>query len=97
MPVPLLALHILAGTLALLAGATAMAAAKGGVLHRRCGTVFSCTMLTRGATGAWIAWQIDKPLSVIAGVLVIYLVSSAWLTVCRPVSDSRWRVAGLML
>lgn len=82
MPV-LLPLHILAGSLALLAGYLALFSAKGATLHRRSGRIFVATMLTMSLTGAWIAYVRDVPVSLIAGLLTFYFVSTAMLTVYR--------------
>ena len=46
MRLPLLILHILAGSIALLTGTVAMAVRKGGNLHRASGDVFTVAMLT---------------------------------------------------
>jgi uncharacterized membrane protein len=46
MRLPLLILHILAGSIGLLTGTIAMAVRKGGNLHRASGNVFTVAMLT---------------------------------------------------
>lgn len=75
------ALHIFAGTLALLAGYTAMLAMKGGLTHRRAGLIFVATMMVMGSSGAWMAALKSVRISVVAGLLVVYLVGTALLTV----------------
>lgn len=90
-------LHILAGTLALLAGAISMSVTKGGRLHRRSGNVFVVAMLVMSASGSVLAALQPKWLSVLAGVLAFYLISTSWLTVRRPVREIRGLLAGLML
>ena len=79
-------LHILAGTLSLLAGALALAAPKGGALHQRSGQVFVVAMLGMAGSGAAIAAVQGETLSVMAGLLTLYLVGSGWLSLQR---DSR--------
>ena len=79
-------LHILAGTLSLIAGALALAAPKGGILHRRSGQVFVVAMLGMAGSGATIAATQGETLSVVAGLLTLYLVGSGWLSLQR---DSR--------
>lgn len=79
-------LHILAGTLSLIAGALALAAPKGGTLHRRSGQVFVVAMLGMAGSGATIAAMRGETLSVVAGLLTLYLVGSGWLCLQR---DSR--------
>jgi len=53
----LLQLHILGGGLAIVAGGAALAATKGGALHRKSGIVFVCAMLTMGATASILAFE----------------------------------------
>ncbi len=74
-------LHIVAGLLALLAGATALAAKKGGPLHRKAGLVFVVTMAMMAASGATLAALKPDALSVVAGLLTVYLVATAFFTV----------------
>jgi uncharacterized membrane protein len=50
MRLPLLILHILAGSIGLLSGTVAMAVRKGGNLHRASGNVFTIAMLTLAAS-----------------------------------------------
>jgi hypothetical protein len=52
MRLPLLILHILAGSIGLLTGAVAMAVRKGGTLHRASGNVFTVAMLTLATSAA---------------------------------------------
>lgn len=93
----LLPLHVIAGGVALVAGAVALGASKGSGLHRSGGLVFVASMLVMSGSGAILAaWQ-SKPLSVIAGSLTFYLVSTAVLTVRRPAAAARWLEAGAML
>jgi hypothetical protein len=80
----MLALHIIAGLLSLLSGAVALGAAKAGTIHRRSGIVFVGAMLFMSASGAWMAMNHARLLSVVAGGLTFYLVATAMLTVRRP-------------
>ena len=52
---PLIPFHVLAGSIALIAGAAAMSARKGGPLHAKAGTAFFLSMLAMAGTGAVIA------------------------------------------
>lgn len=90
-------LHIAAGLLALIAGAVALLARKGGAWHRKGGTVFACAMLVMSSTGALMAASKGERISVIAGVLTFYLVSTGWLTLRRPLQQSRGIVTAFML
>ena len=53
----LLQLHILAGGLAIITGGTALAATKGGVLHRKTGVVFVYAMLIMGISASILAYD----------------------------------------
>src|SRR3954454_15331033 len=79
-----LALHIAAGSVAIVSGYTAIFARKGGALHRRSGLVFCGAMLLMGAMGSLLALRIHERNNVAAGLLVAYLVASAWMTIRRP-------------
>jgi uncharacterized membrane protein len=81
----MLFVHILAGGVALVSGAVALAAAKGGGLHRRSGTVFVYAMMTMALGGAVIALirGAAPSINVPAGLTTTYLVLTA-LTTVRP-------------
>lgn len=90
-------LHTMAGALALIGGALALATLKGGAWHRRAGTLFCLGMLAMALSGSVLALWRDKPLSLLSGLLVVYLVLSGWWTVRRPVPAlRRWLVAGAL-
>lgn len=81
--------HILAGVIALMAGVLALAAEKGGTLHRGGGLVFVVTMVVMAVTGGALAAFIPERLSVVAAGLSLYLVVTALLTVRPPPEDDR--------
>jgi uncharacterized membrane protein len=93
----MLPLHVLSGFLALVFGYVALVAVKGGWLHRRSGMGFVAAMATMGLTGAYVAYLVNTPTSVVAGLLSFYLVATALLTVRRVVAKSVWVDAGAML
>jgi uncharacterized membrane protein len=78
-----LALHIGAACVAILAGYGAMGVRKGGKLHRRFGLVFVGSMIAMGLTASLLAVRIHQRGNIVAGLLAIYLVASAWITVRR--------------
>jgi hypothetical protein len=80
----LLPIHIAAGSLAILAGAVALYAAKGARLHRRSGMLFVYSMLVMSATAAVIASLQPNVMNALQGVLTFYLVTTGLLTVRRP-------------
>ena len=77
-------LHIVGGTVALLAGMVAVLTAKGERLHRLAGTAFVVSMLVMASFAVYLAVALpDQLANVFIGTLAIYLVTTAWLTVRR--------------
>ena len=87
----LLPIHVAAGGLALVLGAVALSAKKGGTLHRRSGRLFVCAMLVMGISAAILG-------NVGGGVMTVYFVGTA-LTTVRPVSawTRMFNVAALLV
>ena len=84
----LLTIHIAAGGLAIILGAIALIAKKGGNVHRRIGMLFVYAMLVMGVTASILGIIRTASVSnVVAGVLCAYFVGTA-LTTVRP--PSRW-------
>lgn len=75
--------HAAAGLTGMLSGATALAAAKGERLHRAAGTVFVLSMTLLGASGAWLGLAKGEIGNVIAGVLTLYFLATAWMAARR--------------
>jgi hypothetical protein len=86
----ILPLHILAGALALVFGYAVIAAKKGATLHRRSGMLFGYAMVTMALTGAVIAALNASGVSVVAGLLTFYFVTTALITVRRRPQASQW-------
>ena len=94
---PLLPIHIIAGLVSIAAGAVALYVIKGSPLHRKSGLVFVVAMLTMASTGAVIALARRDPGTALGGLLVVYLVCTALLTIRRTVAQSRSTLTGLMI
>ncbi len=91
-------IHIIAGLIALVAGAIALYSAKGSSLHRRSGMIFAVAMLTMtGSAVVMAAFLTPNRGNVVAGLTTFYLVATAWLTVRRPVSAVRGWTQSLMV
>jgi hypothetical protein len=75
---PVLPIHVAAGGLALVLGAVALSAKKGGTIHRRSGLLFVYAMLVMGISAAILG-------NVGGGLTAVYFVGTA-LTTVRPVS-----------
>jgi hypothetical protein len=79
-PSPILALHIVSGTLGFLSGAAALSLRKGSRWHGLIGNVFVVTMLSLATTGIGMAIVKSQPGNILGGSLTTYLVSTAWWT-----------------
>jgi hypothetical protein len=86
-----LPIHVAAGGLALVLGAVALSAKKGGTVHRRSGLVFVGAMVVMGVSAAILG-------NAGGGLTAIYFVATALLTV-RPASarTRTFHVAALIL
>lgn len=80
---PILALHILSGTIGCLSGFVAVFLRKGSSRHSLVGRVFVVSMLVLGASGAYLAILKSQPGNVLGGTLTCYLVATAWITAKR--------------
>jgi uncharacterized membrane protein len=91
-------IHIIAGLVAIFAGAMAMIAAKGSPLHRKSGTLFTLSMLVMTGSAAIVSLflRTDHVTGVVA-LFTAYLVCTSWLTVKRSVQASYWLLAGFAL
>ena len=76
-------IHICAGFIALVTGAMAIAARKGGPEHASSGTWFVASMLVLGVTASALAPFKEPPDSVVGGLLVCYFVATSWMTARR--------------
>ena len=79
-----LIVHIVTGSIALLAGAFALLAMKGGVMHRRGGQVYATAMMGLLATGAGLAFARIDPFVAINAIFALYLVATSWWTLRKP-------------
>ena len=82
-----LVLHVGSGIIAIVAGYGAVSAPKGERLHRLFGKVFVVSMLLVSLAGAALAAAIHQPNNIAGGILVAYLVATAWVTVQRGAGE----------
>ena len=88
----LVPIHVIAGTIAILAGFIALYSVKGLKLHRKSGMVFVCVMLVMSLSGVVMAFgHPGTALNVPAGLVTAYLVITALATV-RPPSSGLHRL-----
>lgn len=74
----ILLLHILAGMTALGAAGLALGSAKGGLLHRRSGNIYTLAMLVTGLTALTMAALAPNPFLFAVGIFSLYLVFTGW-------------------
>jgi hypothetical protein len=79
MRLPLLILHILAGSIGLLTGTVAMSVRKGGNLHRASGNIFTVAMLSLATSAFFLAILKSQQGNIVGSVGTFYLIGTAWL------------------
>ena len=78
-----LALHITAGLVGLIAGGIALVVGKGSWLHRRSGVYFVAAMLVMSTIGGLVAPLLPQRSSIVPAALTFYLVATGWMAVRR--------------
>jgi uncharacterized membrane protein len=93
----LLPIHIVAGSIAIIAGFISVFSVKGLKLHRKSGMVFVYSMVVLALSGAVIAIVRHQPPNIIGGSLAFYMVITAVLTVRPRTERSRWIDLGVLI
>ena len=94
----LVPVHVVAGSIAIVAGLVALYSLKGMALHRRSGTVFAYTMLVMSLSGAVMAvGRAGAAVNIPAGLVTAYLVATSLSTVRAPFAGSRRFDQGAMV
>jgi hypothetical protein len=83
MRLPILVLHIAAGTIGMLSGFVAVFLLKGSRRHGIAGNIFVVSMLSMAAAGTYLAFMKAQPGNILGGTFTFYLVATAWMTVGR--------------
>lgn len=95
------AVHVLGGGVGITSGFAALATRKGGVAHRRIGTVFFVAMLAMAGVAAVLATLEMQRVNALAGLFTLYLIGTAWAVVRQPPLTlsrfERWAPAGAAL
>ena len=95
---PLMLVHVVGGSAALLSGAAALTVRKGGRPHARAGTIFFASMLVMTLTGALIAALKPERATAVIGILTCYLVATSWRSAKRRDGRAgRFEMAGLVI
>jgi uncharacterized membrane protein len=93
----LLPIHIIAGSIAIVAGFISVFALKGAKVHRKSGMIFVYAMVILSLTGAVMAAFKHQTSNVVGGSLTFYMVTTALLTVRRGDRDFHWTDFGAFL
>ena len=91
MRLPLVVVHVTAGVLAMLAGASAIFFRKGSQGHRWAGTVFVICMLSVSAIGSYLGFIKGEMDNFTGGIFAFYLVATAWAT-ARQRENEIWKL-----
>lgn len=94
---PILALHVTAGMIGMFSGAAALIFRKGSPRHALAGKVFVASMLTMAASAVYLAVLKHQPDNVGGGILILYLITTAWRTAKRRDGETRIFDWGLLL
>ena len=89
-------LHVGGASVGLASGAVAMAARKGGRLHRAAGNAFFVSMLTMSGVAAIVSPLLPDRISAVAGLFTFYLTATAWATVRRGPGEVGFFEVGAM-
>ena len=90
MSMTLLPIHLAAGAISIASGFVALYALKGGTLHRKSGMIFVYAMLIMEGSGAVLAALKAQRLNLMHGLVALYFVTTALLTVRRRAIEFRW-------
>lgn len=84
----ILAIHIIAGSVALLAGFIAVFAAKGKWWHRKSGVAFAVSMIVMAVLAMPLALREPSMISVLNASLTFYFVATSYASVSRSLAPS---------
>jgi uncharacterized membrane protein len=93
----LLPVHIIGGSIAIIAGFISVFSVKGLTLHRKSGMIFVYSMVVLSLTGAVIGTLRHQTPNIIGGSLAFYMVITAFLAVRPRDQWSRWIDAGALI
>ncbi|WDD99451.1 hypothetical protein [Thalassomonas actiniarum] len=85
---PLVLIHLLAGSIGILAGFMVFVLPKYSPAHKVAGNSFLIAMLILGLTSVYVAYTRTIFLSLLNGVFICYLLATSWVTIKRKAGSS---------
>src|SRR3984957_19785262 len=85
---PILFLHVCAGTVGLLSGTAAMFFRKGSPRHIQAGKVFVVAMLIMAVGAVYLGVVKNQPSNIGGGIITFYLIGTGWLTARRKEGET---------
>jgi hypothetical protein len=85
---PILVLHVCAGTVGLLSGTAAMFFRKGSPRHFQVGRVFVASMLIMAVGAVYLGIVKNQPSNIGGGIITFYLIGTGWLTAKRKEGET---------
>jgi hypothetical protein len=85
---PILIVHVCAGTVGLLSGTAAMFFRKGSPRHVQAGKVFVVAMLIMAVGAVYLGIVKNQPSNIGGGVITFYLIGTGWLTARRKEGET---------
>lgn len=89
--------HAAAGTIGIVTGIIALITRKGGRRHILAGRIFVASIVTTAISATWLAVKSEEFGFIVAGVLVVYFMLTAWMTVKRREHEAGWFEVGAFL
>jgi uncharacterized membrane protein len=89
--------HATTGAIGIITGIIALIAYKGGRTHIVAGRIFVAAIVTTAVTALWLAIKSNELGFIGAGMLVVYFMLTAWMTVKRRDNEAGWFEIGAFL
>lgn len=83
-------LHAAAGAIGIVTGIVAVATRKGDRTHRFAGKIFVAAMIAAALSALYLAFKSQTPGFIVAAILIVYFMLTAWMAVRRPEGQSGW-------
>jgi hypothetical protein len=89
--------HAAAGAIGIVTGVIAVSTRKGDSTHRLAGRIFVAAMITAALSAIYLAFKSNTPGFIVAGILIVYFMLTAWMAVKRREREAGWFEVGAFL